>query len=555
MNSTRLLPLFAAALSLTRLSGLAQAQAPAGTPAADPVAAQEPVVITIKTPPGQMKYDRPVISATPGAKLRLIFENQDEMPHNLVLCKPLEGKEADKGLEVAQLAWQMGVEGMNKNWIPDSPRILAHTSLVPAHQKEELFLTVPMEPGIYPYVCTFPGHAMVMNGELRVLSEGPKLTELNYKLYLGDWRKLPDYSTLTPHRSGPLPDKLVDIKLEGMTEHFGVRYEGTFETPQDGRYEFFLSSDDGSRLSIDGRAILDNDGIHPASTVKSRSLRLTKGPHKLMLDYFEATGEEKLYLGWSSKQFSETALSKWVPPSRQDSSSAEAPADQYSGIPLGPRNGEAIIYRNFIAGSSPRGIAVGYPNGTNLCFDADQMAPALFWRGAFMDAKRHWTDRGSGAQPPLGYDVFSPTPDAPALTILADANAPWPAKKQRAEGIRFRGYTLDAQRRPTFKYDLGCVSVEEFYEPVGDTKNNDGAIMRHLTLTCPQAPGGLYLRAASGNLQPREGGVWAGQGFQVKVVKGSAQLREPNGAGAELLVPVKFDNNRATLSLLYRWNS
>ncbi|RYD34308.1 MAG: hypothetical protein EOP86_11270 [Verrucomicrobiaceae bacterium] len=545
MNSTRLLSALAAAALGSALQTVpVRAQTPAP---------REPVVITIKTPPGQMKYDRPVISATPGTKLRLIFENLDEMPHNLVLCRPLEGKPSDKGLEVAQQAWQMGAEGMAKNWIPDSPRVLAHTGLVPAHQKEELFLTVPEEPGVYPYVCTFPGHAMVMNGELRVLTQGPALTDLNFKLYLGEWDKLPDFSTLTPHRAGPLPDKLVDIKLEGMTEHFGVRYEGAFEVPQDGRYEFFLSSDDGSRLSIDGRPILDNDGIHPASTVKSRNLRLTKGPHRLMLDYFEANGEEQLYLAWSGKQFSETPLSKWIHPSRDDGGGAEAPGDPNTGIPLGPRNGEAVIYRNFIAGSSPRGIAVGYPNGTNLCFDADQMAPALFWRGAFMDAKRHWTDRGSGAQPPLGYDVFSPAADGPALAVLADPNAAWPAKKPRAEGIRFRGYTLDAKRCPTFKYDIGCVSVEERYEPVGDIKNGDGALVRHLTFTCPETAPGLYLRAAAGNLQPHDGGVWAGQGFQVKVIKGSPITR--GHSGTELLVPVEFENNRASVALLYRWNS
>ena len=46
--------------------------------------AAEPAVITIRTPPAQMKYDRPSIIASPGAEVRLIFENMDEMPHNFV---------------------------------------------------------------------------------------------------------------------------------------------------------------------------------------------------------------------------------------------------------------------------------------------------------------------------------------------------------------------------------------------------------------------------------------------------------------------------------------
>lgn len=516
-----------------------------------PARAEDPVEIHVKTSPGQMKYDRPVISAAPGTKLRLIFENQDEMPHNLVLCKPLEGK-ADKGLGVAQLAWTLGGEGMARGWIPESPRILAHTSMVPPHQQEELLITVPEKTGIYPYVCTFPGHAMVMNGELRVLTEGPKLTDPTFKLYLGEWRKLPEFDTLTPHRGGPLPEGLIDLRLEGMIEHFGVRYDGGLEVPADGRYTFYMASDDGSRLYIDGRAVLDNDGIHPASDVKSRNLRLTKGKHVLRLDYFEFEGGEELYLGWSGKSFSETALSRWVPPARGNSNSAEARADQFTGFPLGPQKGEAVIYRNFIAGSSPRGIGVGYPNGTNICFDADQMTPALIWRGAFIDAKRHWDGRGSGAQPPLGYNVFSPALDEPSLAILSGADAPWPTKKARAEGLRFRGYTLDAKRCPTFKYDIGCVTVEEFYEPVGDSKNGDGGLVRHLTFTTPQAVEGLYLRAAAGDLKPVEGG-WAAPEFQVKVLEGSPFTR--SSKSTELMLPVNFEDNHATLSLLYRWNS
>ena len=62
--------------------------------------------------------------------------------------------------------------------------------------------------------------------------------------------------------------------------------------------------------------ILKNDGIHPASQVKSRKVRLKKGPQKIRLDYFEGAGQEELYLAWSGDKFSETPLSKWLHPAR-----------------------------------------------------------------------------------------------------------------------------------------------------------------------------------------------------------------------------------------------
>ncbi len=507
-----------------------------------PLHADDLRTVTIRTPAGQMKYDQAIITATPGSQLKLVFENLDEMPHNFVLCRPLPDK-PDKGLELAQLAWQLGPLGMEKAWIPDSPRVLAHTGMVPPHQKESLVIQVPQEPGSYPYVCTFPGHAMAMNGELRVLQEGPRFSSLNYQLFLGDWQTLPDFAALTPHRSGAIPDRLLTIELEGLSQHFAVRYDATLEVPADGEYTFFLASDDGSALFIDGQSLIAHDGIHPANDLRSHKLQLKAGSHPVRLDYFEGTGEEQLYLAWSGPAFSETPLSRWIHPSRAHP--AENAASATVGIPLAPANGEAIIYRNFITETSPRGIAVGYPNGVNLCFDADQMAPSLFWQGAFIDAQRHWTGRGEGAQSPLGYNLLRIAPPGPALAFLPEPTSPWPAKTARAEALHFKGYHLDAQRFPTFRYQIGSVTVAESYQPLGSAAHNDLHFTR--TLHCQAPPGAptLHLRAAVGPLHPDPTG-WAAPSFHVAA--DHAFLR-----GEELLVPLAFPQGSTTATLTYHW--
>lgn len=512
-----------------------------------PLLADDLPVITIRTPAAQMRYDKPVITAAPGTQIKLIFENLDEMPHNFVLCQPLPDKN-DKGMEVAQLAWQLGAEGMARAWIPDSPRVIAHTGLVQAHGKEELLIRVPDQPGTYPYVCTFPGHAMAMNGELRVLAEGPGFSQLDFELFLGSWNQLPDFATLKPHRQGPLPDKKITIQLEGMTENFAMRYEGVLEVPENGDYNFHLASDDGSRLLVNGKPIIKNDGIHPVSSVKSKSVKLKKGPAKISLEYFEATGEEQLYLAWSGPRFTETPLSQWVHPDRNGNPEAKAAAEDSTGIPLSPEHGEAVMYRNFITGVSPRGIAVGYPNGVNLCFDADQMAPALFWQGAFIDAKRHWTGRGGGQQPPLGYNLFKPAPIGPSLALLPTPEAPWPAAGERATMLRFKGYRLDAKRFPSFKYELGNVTVTESYQPAGTTAANDLRITRTLYFSAPDPVSGLHVRAAAGSLKA-DGTGWKGDGFRVTAGEGAPVLRSQ-----DLLVPVIFTGNTATVALTYHWN-
>lgn len=67
--------------------------------AASHALADEVQMITITTPPGQMKYDRPLIKAAPGSQLKIIFKNNDAMPHNIVFCRPMQDGSFDKGME------------------------------------------------------------------------------------------------------------------------------------------------------------------------------------------------------------------------------------------------------------------------------------------------------------------------------------------------------------------------------------------------------------------------------------------------------------------------
>jgi hypothetical protein len=129
-----------------------------------------------------------------------------------------------------------------------------------------------------------------------------------------------------------------------------------------------------------------------------------------------------------------------------------------------------IIYRNFIEGAGPRAIAVGYPEKVSLAWDAERPRLALVWRGAFIDAGKHWTGRGQGFQSPLGDGVF--TPDAAtAIAVLSTPDSPWPAPSGsrvagQGNGVRFRGYTLDTQGRPSFSWSSDGMQIGEKIEPV-----------------------------------------------------------------------------------------
>lgn len=81
--------------------------------------------------------------------------------------------------------------------------------------------------------------------------------------------------------SGGFPGALV------QEEWFAIRYEGNFNVPASATVQFKLESDDGAVLYVDGKKIIDNDGLHTAKTATGQS-ELRAGLHQLRLDYFQA---------------------------------------------------------------------------------------------------------------------------------------------------------------------------------------------------------------------------------------------------------------------------
>jgi lysophospholipase L1-like esterase/azurin len=121
-------------------------------------------VLRVQAVPNQMQFAPTELRVRAGQPVRLVFENPDLMPHNLLLTAP----GADE--EVGALADLMAAEpgALARHYVPASPRILHATPLVEPGRRAELAFTAPATPGRYPYLCTFPGHWRMMRGILIV---------------------------------------------------------------------------------------------------------------------------------------------------------------------------------------------------------------------------------------------------------------------------------------------------------------------------------------------------------------------------------------------------
>jgi hypothetical protein len=85
-----------------------------------------------------------------------------------------------------------------------------------------------------------------------------------------------------------------------MADHFYVRWTGKIKIPRDGKYTLFTESDDGSRLWIDGKVVVDNGGLH-AMEEKSGDVDLKAGEHDIKVELFENDGNVGCKLSWESQ--------------------------------------------------------------------------------------------------------------------------------------------------------------------------------------------------------------------------------------------------------------
>lgn len=146
--------------------------------------------------------------------------------------------------------------------------------------------------------------AAVLSTAAVATSHQPGLVGRYYQM-AGSLEEFPDLST------GPKPaveriDK--QIRFEStlgafpgttLTDNFYVSWTGVIRIPKDGDYTFYLESDDGSRLFIDGKCIVDHGGTHEMTEMSAR-LALKAGDHEIKVEYFDAEEDAGCILSWKS---------------------------------------------------------------------------------------------------------------------------------------------------------------------------------------------------------------------------------------------------------------
>ncbi|MEM9017847.1 MAG: plastocyanin/azurin family copper-binding protein, partial [Verrucomicrobiota bacterium] len=135
-----------------------------------------PVPFTPKVPRGKkgrtvnvnavagLQYDEKTLHASPGESLSIHFKNEDSIPHNWVLGK----RDSYQTIGEASNLMMANPNADQLHYVPDLDEVLHFTPMLERNERYTLHIEAPAEPGTYPYLCTFPGHWLIMKGELIV---------------------------------------------------------------------------------------------------------------------------------------------------------------------------------------------------------------------------------------------------------------------------------------------------------------------------------------------------------------------------------------------------
>ncbi len=139
----------------------------------------------------------------------------------------------------------------------------------------------------------------------------PNDAVISYNYYEGNWNALPDFATLSPVASGQLAE--FSLAPRQQDQFYGFRYATTLYVPVTNDYTFYVNSDDGSALYVNGQLVIDNDGLHNAEE-KQGSISLPQGEHEIVVEYFNRTGSGVLGVFYGSASIGKQTLVPSVTP-------------------------------------------------------------------------------------------------------------------------------------------------------------------------------------------------------------------------------------------------
>ncbi len=360
----------------------------------------------------------------------------------------------------------------------------------------------------------------------------PALSNLKYGVYKDGVIEGDSYKKLKPESEGTSP--VLSSNLGKLTNDFLIRYTGSIQIKEAGEYIFKLNVPGGKgKLRIDGA-----DAVMLTENRGEGKAQLQPGDHPFELLYSKTVDWARPALGLtvSGPGIREYLLSD-ANVSNNDpvdpiliNATSNTVLRSFSDLPGGIR--------------VTHGVNVGSPELLHYTYDLDKGMIVEIWRGGFLDATPMWHDRGDGSSRPAGSVQYLGKP-VPAIEKLSDANAAW-ALDTAGTGYRPKGYVLNADDVPAFKYNIYGTSVND----ASSVMDKGQGIHREVTLA--NAVDGLFYHLASGNIETLGNGLYVidDKSYYIRIddAAGAKAVVRDAGGKQELIIPIQ---KKLTYSIIF----
>ncbi len=341
------------------------------------------------------------------------------------------------------------------------------------------------------------------------------ISDMNYKYYENSgkaWTKLPDFSTIAPKSQGST-DVFNIREVRQRSQQYAIEYEGNLKVANDSEVKFWLASDDGSKLWIDNKLVIEHDGSHGPEE-KTAAVDLKKGTYPLKLHYFQGTGGSALILHYQIGDNERKLLNSVL-----EANTRFVPNPEYSLVPASESYLQRgfVGYPQFLGNASEKKythtMAVGNPEGVHYTYDLASGSLLHVWRGNFANTQSMWQNRGIEQMiVPLSETI---TPAAAYnWQMLSGQRKQWPDSLVNKENYRFIRYELDKAGKPSFYYSWNDNTIKDHFVPT------EGGLKRYIDINNP--PAGLWLALAKGgDIFELEPGVYmiSDPGYLLKIEK------------------------------------
>ncbi|HVI45341.1 MAG TPA: DUF1080 domain-containing protein [Chitinophaga sp.] len=304
----------------------------------------------------------------------------------------------------------------------------------------------------------------------------PTLDNLQFVEFKGRYQPSADYTAMQPESKGRTTS--LTANAGALSREYVLIYKGNLTVKEAGEYTFEMNAQGGQGMMKINNTI----AVQPGNNNPKGKITLPTGslPVEIMYSRSGDRGTPALGLNITGPGIRTFYTGDPVISAATDPILVDAASN--------------TILRSFIDLPGEKkvvhAVSVGSPENVHYTYDLDKGAIVQVWRGNFLETTPMWHDRGDGTARPLGALQRL---GKPLLTLcrLAAPQAAW-STDTTGSGYRPKGYILDENDRPTFRYLAYGSTVTDVIRVLEDGHG----LLREINVTAPGND--LYARIAEG---------------------------------------------------------